>query len=59
MKWRIRESELGGFIVEKGIEIKGGTEVGYKLGCYMPAFIVYDYARFDTRQQAKEYIKSH
>ena len=57
MEWRIRESGHGGYLAEKGIEVKGGTEVGYKPGYYMPAFIAYESSRFDTKRQAENYIK--
>lgn len=59
MEWRIRESGRGGFIAEKGTEVNVGIEAGYKPGCYMPAFIVYESSRFDTRKEAEKYIKSH
>lgn len=56
MEWRIRESTHG-FYAERGSEVKPGIEAGYKIGFYMPAFIVYESARFDTRKEAERYIK--
>ena len=57
MEWRIRECGRGGYVAENGAEIKGGIQVGYKPGYYMPAFIVYESSRFDTKRQAENYIK--
>lgn len=58
MEWRIRESSRGGFIAEYGAKIKSGVEAGYKPGCFMPAFIVYESVRFDTEKEAERHIKS-
>lgn len=58
MEWRIRESSRGGFVVEYGAKIKSGIEAGYKPGYFMPAFIVYKSAHFDTEKEAERYIKS-
>lgn len=57
MQWKIRESDRG-FYAERGIQHSGGVEVGYMPGVTMPAFIVYESARFDTRKQAEKYIAS-
>ena len=56
MEWRIRESSHGGWVVEKGMEIKS-VEVEYKPGYYMPGFMVYEMSRFDTRKQAETFVK--
>ena len=55
MEWRIRESSNGGWVAEKGIEIKS-AEAGYKPGFFMPGFMVYEMVRFDTKAQAEKYI---
>lgn len=57
MEYRIRKSSHGGFVVDKGIEHKGGERVPGMLGATMPAFIVYESAHFDTERQAKAYIR--
>lgn len=54
--WRIRECGHGGFVAEKGVEIKSGIEAGYKPGTYMPAFVISESAHFETRKQAENYI---
>lgn len=56
MTGRIRESGHGGYIAEIGNEIKSGIEAGFKPGYFMPGFIVYKSARFDTLKQAKAFI---
>lgn len=58
MQWRIRESTRG-FYAECGIQHNGSVEVGCMPGVTMPAFIVYESARFDTRKQAEKYIAMH
>lgn len=55
MEWRIRESEHG-FYAEYGGYVQSGTPTEFKPGFYMPAFVVYESSRFDTRKQAKAYI---
>lgn len=57
MEWRIRESAHGGFCAEYGGYIQSGIEAGFKPGFYMPGFHVSESSRFDTRQEAEEYIK--
>ena len=57
MEWRIRESGHGGFVAEYGASHAGGVLAPSGIGCTMPAFIVYESARFDTRRQAEAYIK--
>lgn len=57
MEWRIRESSHGWFVAERGIAHEGGVLAPTGIGCTMPAFIVYESARFDTRRQAEAYIK--
>ena len=59
MEWRIRESGHGGYVAEKGIYHEGGYTIQGIQGCTMPAFILYEMARFDTRKQAEKYIKNH
>lgn len=54
MEIRIRESSHGGYVVEKGVQHEGGVEVGYKPGCTMKAFIVYESAHYDTLEEAKK-----
>lgn len=54
METRIRESSHGGYIVEKGLQHKGGVEVGYMPGCTMEAFIIYESAHYDTLEEAKK-----
>jgi len=57
MEWRIRESSRGDFVAEYGGEVKSGTPSPTGIGFLMPAFIVYEAARFDTKRQAESYIK--
>lgn len=57
MVWRIRKTSHGDYVSEYGIKHAGGYEVGYKPGCTMPAFIVYESSRFDTLKEAEDYIK--
>lgn len=57
MEWRIRENSCGGFVAEKGIEVKGGALAPSGIGCAMPAFIVYESAKFETMKQAKRYME--
>lgn len=52
MEIRIIESSHGGYIVEKGLQHEGGVEVGYKPGCTMKAFIIYEMAHYDTLEEA-------
>lgn len=57
MEWRIRESGHGGYVAECGIQHSGGVHIPGIIGVTMPAFIVYDSARFDTKKQAQAYIR--
>jgi len=56
MEWRIRTSSHGGFVAEYGAQVRSGIMAGFKPGCFMPAFIVYESACFDTEAQARRYI---
>lgn len=56
MEWRIRESARG-FYAERGGYVQPGTEVGFAPGYFMPGFIVSESARFDTKEEAAEYIE--
>lgn len=58
MIWKIRESSHGGFYAEKGLEHKGGVELGFCPGVTMPCFMVYESTYFDTYKQAERHIKS-
>lgn len=55
-EWRIRKSSHGGFVAEYGGPVQSGIEAGFKPGFFMPAFIVYGSAHFDTEKEAKCYI---
>ena len=57
MEWRIRES-ANGYHAERGCRHDGGVKPPIGNGYTMPAFIVYELARFDTMEQAKRYIKN-
>ena len=59
MEWRIRESSHGGVVASYGAAHSGGVEVGIKPGVTMPAFVPYYSARFDTKQQAENYISKN
>lgn len=52
MEWRIVERS-NSFYAECGIDNTGER----RCPCTMPAFIVYESARFDTRRQAEKYIE--
>ena len=55
MEWRIRESR-NGWHAEKGVMVKEHL-CPWKPGYIMPAFVVYESVRFDTKRQAERYIK--
>ena len=57
MEWRITENSRGGFNAEYGRYVKRGI-AGCKPGYFMPAFVVQESARFDTKRQAEHYIES-
>lgn len=56
-EWRIRETSFGDFMAEYGSRHEGGMLSHNGIGYTMPAFIVTEAARFDTRQQAERYIE--
>lgn len=56
MEWRIRESGHGRFIAERGMQTEKGTLAPNGIGYIMPAFIVYESTKFDTKKQAERYI---
>ena len=45
MEWRIRDSSHGGALAPSGV------------GVTMPAFIVYESTRFETRRRAEAYVR--
>ena len=51
MEWRITERN-NRFYAEWGMDSTGER----RCPCTMPAFIVYESARFDTKRQAEKYI---
>ena len=55
-EWRIRKSSHGGFVAEYGAQVQPGIKPGFKPGYFMPAFIVYESAHFDSETEAKRYI---
>ena len=57
MVWRVRESSNGGFVAEYGSEHGGGVLAPSGVGVTMPAFIVYEMIRFESRRRAEAYIK--
>lgn len=57
MKWRIRERSYGGYVVERGLDHKGGAPSVSGIGYSLPAFIVYESISFDTLAQAERYLK--
>ena len=57
MEWRIRNSSHGGVVAERGIAHQGGSQIPGILGFTLPAFIVYESCRFDSRRQAVAYIR--
>ncbi len=57
MEWRIRESGHGGFVAERGIKHEGGVLSPSGIGFTLPAFIVYESARFDTKKEAERFIR--
>lgn len=56
MEWRIREASRG-FYAELGEQHEGGEHIGGMNGATMPAFIVYESSRFDTKKEAEAYIR--
>lgn len=60
MEWRIsQDSRTNEYVAEYGAKVESQPVGGGRLGYYMPAFIVYNSACFDTEKQAKAYIKQH
>lgn len=57
MEWRIRESGHGGFVAELGMPHDGGVLAPSGVGVTMPAFIVYEMMRFETRRKAEAYVR--
>lgn len=56
MEWRVRECR-GGFAAVLGMAHEGGVLSPRGIGVTMPAFIEYEYHRFDTKRQAESYVK--
>lgn len=57
MEWRIIKGSRGDYVAQMGISHLGGASAPGGVGVTMPAFVVYDSARFDTLEEAKRYIK--
>ena len=55
MEWRIIKTNSG-YHAEYGGYVEAGQEAGFCIGFIMPGFIVKGFARFDTEQEAKNYI---
>lgn len=60
MEWRIRkDSRTNEFIAEYGAKVESRPVGEGRPGYYMPVFMLYSMARFDTEKQARAYIKEH
>lgn len=60
MEWRIRkDSRTNEYVAEYGGKVESQPVGEGRPGYYMPAFIVYNMACFDTEKQAKTYVKNH
>ena len=58
MEWRIRDSSHGGAVAELGLQHDGGALAPSGVGVTMPAFIVYESMRFETRRKAEAYVRN-
>ena len=56
MEWRIIKTKSG-YHAEYGGYVKPETVAGFCPGFIMPGFIVQESARFDTEQEAENYIE--
>lgn len=56
MEWRITKTNSG-YHAEYGGYVKAGQEAGFRPGFIMRGFIVQESARFDTEQEAKNFIE--
>lgn len=56
MEWRIIKTRSG-YHAQYGGYVEAGQESGFCIGFIMPGFIVQESARFDTEQEAKNYIE--
>lgn len=56
MEWRITKTNSG-YHAQYGGYVEAGTLAGFRPGFIMPGFIVQESARFDTEQEAKNYIE--
>lgn len=58
-KWeyRIRNRDIGGYVVDKGVTHDGGERINGITGFTMPAFLISESRCFDTIEQAKKFIE--